>query len=162
MLHSLWNYVSVKAMADRQLRGRGMLVLDQGLVQAIWSARMCGKGSSPDWSSLIGRSWFEQCMFVHVEAPTDVAAERLATRPQRHSRMQRQDRLRQQALWSKGEMLIDQLGEMIAAELLRLALPERLLRIRSDVGSDPAKAAELIVAHTRDWGRQPARAAAAA
>lgn len=153
-LHSLWNFLSVEAMASRQLRGHGILVLDQGLVQAIWSARMreTQDGPAAGWHALVEDAWLGQCLFVQVECSLDVAIERLAARKARTSRMQRPGQLQELALWSRGAALVTELGEMLETGLRHRSLANRRVAIRtgSDVSSDVL--ARILFEHIRSAG----------
>lgn len=151
-LHSIWNFLSVQAMAVQQLRGRGLMVLDQGLVQAIWSARMSevASGGAAAWEELIGGDWLDQCLFVQVECGSQVAMERLRAREERTSRMQRAERLDELALWSKGETLVSELGKMVEAGLRRTAPTGRLILIRTDDGSGAPALAALVLSQLFD------------
>lgn len=152
--HSLWNLMSVQAMANRHLRGRGLMVLDQGLVQAIWSARMHESRGDGDvgWGALLSDDWLEQCCFVQVGCDAETAMERLRNRKQRTSRMQRPDRLQELAEWSRGEALVTELGGMAEGLLRRKSLANRLIRIRTDEGSS-ASALAATVLETTSAGR---------
>ena len=150
LLKSLWNYCSVLAMALNHARnGKGTLVLDQGVAQALWSARMHGVGSNPapDSASLTAGGCFDRSLFVRVETPTEVAAARLQRRRFKTSRMQRPDRIGQQSLWDKANEITTDLTGRIEAELERRHLRGRLIRVKSDDSSDPAETARVIVAH---------------
>jgi hypothetical protein len=145
--HSLWNLISVQAMAARHLRGRGLMVVDQGLVQAVWSARMREKRGNGDagWGALLNDDWLGQCCFVQVGCKAETAMERLGNRKQRTSRMQRPDRLQELAEWSRGEALVTELSGMIEGMLRRKSLANRLIRIRTDDGSSASVQAAMLL-----------------
>lgn len=145
--HSLWNLISVQAMASRHLRGDGLMVLDQGLLQAIWSARMRERRGDGDagWGALLNDDWLGQCCFVQVGCNAETAMERLGNRKQRTSRMQRPDRLPELAEWSRGEALVTELGGMIEGMLHRKSLANRLIRIRTDDGSSASVQAAIVL-----------------
>lgn len=160
--HSLWNLISVQAMASRHLRGRGLMVLDQGLLQAIWSARMRenrGDGGA-GWGALLNDDWLGQCCFVQVGCNAETAMERLRNRKQRTSRMQRPDRLQELAEWSRGETLVTELGGMTEGMLRRKSLANRLIRIRTDDGSSASVLAAMVLEPLLQAGSMglPARA----
>jgi RecA/RadA recombinase len=146
-VHSVWNLISVQAMVGQHLRGHGLMVLDQGLVQAIWSAKMreiCGDGDV-GWDALLNDAWVDQCCFVQVECEIETALGRLSERQQRTSRMQRADRLREGPLWSRGRVLVTQLGTMTEELLRHRSLTNRLIRIRTDNGLSPPALAEAVL-----------------
>lgn len=161
--HSMWNFLSVEAMASHQLRRRGLLVLDQGPVQAIWSARMheTEDGTASDWQALVGDDWLEQCFFVQVECRTDIALERLRARKERTSRMQRPDRQAELTLWSKGAALVIELGEMIETGLCRKSLANRRITIRTDGDASAHALAEILLEKIRSAGLNAALSQAA-
>jgi hypothetical protein len=156
--HSLWNLISVQAMAGRHLRGHGLMVLDQGLVQAVWSARMREKRDDGDdgWSALLNDDWLGQCCFVQVGCKAETAMERLGNRKQRTSRMQRPDRLQELAEWSRGEALVTELSGMIEGMLRRKSLANRLIRIRTDDGSGASVQAVMLLESLLQAGGAPA------
>ncbi len=158
--HSLWNLISVQAMAGRHLRGRGLMVVDQGLVQAVWSARMREKHGDGDgdvgWGALLNDDWLGQCCFVQVGCNAETAMERLGNRKQRTSRMQRPDRLQELAEWSRGEALVAELSGMIEGMLRRKSLANRLIRIRTDDGSSASVQAVKVLESLLQAGGAPA------
>lgn len=156
--HSVWNLISVQAMANRHLRGRGLMVLDQGLVQAIWSARMREKrrDGDPGWPALLSDEWLGQSYFVQVGCEIETAMERLHGRKQRTSRMQRPDRLQELAEWSRGEALVSELGTMTERLLGQKAIADRFIRIRTDDGSNASDLAAIVLEPLRQAGSVPA------
>lgn len=153
-LHSLWNFLSVEAMASRQLRGHDILVLDQGLVQAIWSARMreTQDGSAASWHAIVDDAWLGQCFFVQIECRMDVAMGRLSARKARTSRMQRPDRFQELALWSRGAALVTELGEMVETGLRRRSLANRRVTVRVDGDVDSHALAQILFEQIRGAG----------
>lgn len=145
--HSLWNLISVQAMTNQHLRGRGLMVLDQGLVQAIWSARMRENRGDGDvgWGALLSDDWLGQCCFVQVGCKAETAMERLRNRKQRTSRMQRPDRLQELAEWSRGEALVTELGGMTEGLLRHKSFANRLIRIRTDDGLSASVLAAMVL-----------------
>ena len=87
-----WNFLSVLAMQAPAQRG-GLLIADQGLAQGIWTARIRhGRDAMPVRSVCdeLG-DWIGETLFIHVDAPTPVAQQRLAPRRQRTSLFQEPD-----------------------------------------------------------------------
>ena len=149
---SIWNYCSVLAMCLRHSRrGREMLVLDQGLVQAIWTGRMHreGDGEHLQVASLIDPNWFDECLFVHVKASKQVARTRLGQRERKTSQLQLSDPAGLQTLWSKGDRITSQLRIQVEHELNRRSLQNRLIEVSSDGQHSPRQLARFILARLR-------------
>ena len=143
-----WNFLSVLAMQSRR-RPDDLLIADQGLAQAIWTARIHhGQDAAPARPIFdqVDR-WIGETLFIHVEAPTAVARQRLAKRRQHTSRFQNADSIADLALWERGAEVIDHIADEIEQELERRRLPGRLLRIRSDDGDTPLDRARHIRDH---------------
>lgn len=140
-----WNFVSVLAMQARTNR-RSILVYDQGLAQALWTARVqhgpeaAPAGNRGDWQ----RRWLEGTLFVHVEAPPSTARQRLATRARATSRFQRADSQDDHALWDQGRQAVDRIDRELREALLAAGKTGRLLRI--DAGTTSARNAARIIA----------------
>lgn len=140
-----WNFLSVLAMHLRQGHN-GLLIADQGLAQAIWTARIHhGRDAAPAepvFNQLDG--WIGETLFIHVEAPTAVARQRLARRRRHTSRFQNAESIANLALWARGEEAIEHIADEIEGELERRHLPGRLLRISGDGGDTPLDRAKHI------------------
>lgn len=91
--------------------------------------------------------WIGKTLFIHVDAPTTIARERLGRRSQHSSRFQNADCIDDASLWARGDEVIEHLADAIAAELGRRGLEGRLLRIASDGGDTPLDRARLIRDH---------------
>jgi AAA domain len=147
-LKTIWNYCSVLAMITRHSRcGRHLLVLDQGIVQAIWTGRMHSGGDAwqVDAAALIAGEWFSQCLFVHVRAAKDLARSRLQARGGKTSRLQRPDSIGRQALWDKAEGTALQLAGEIESALRGRSRQSRFLDVRNDGRDSPQEIAVRIV-----------------
>jgi len=79
----LWNFWSVCALILRhRRRGRGILVMDQGVFQAIWSVGYLSRESliADQWHSWLQRFDLHDVNVVEAQVPVDVARERLIFR----------------------------------------------------------------------------------
>lgn len=143
-----WNFLSVLAMQLRQRRN-SLLIADQGLAQAIWTARIHhGQDAAPAkpvFDQLDG--WIGETLFIHVEAPTAVARQRLARRRRHTSRFQNAESIADLSLWARGEEAIEHIADEIEGELERRHLPGRLLHIPGDGGDTPLDRAKHIRDH---------------
>lgn len=143
-----WNFLSVLAMQSQPER-RGMLIVDQGLAQAIWTARINhGPDAAPAEPVFhqLG-SWIGETLFIHVDAPTTIAQQRLARRRRHTSRFQDAKCIGDVALWARGEEVIEHIAEEIEGELRRRGLSSRLLRIPSGGDDTPLDRATHIRDH---------------
>lgn len=133
---SLWNRTSVEAMLLDRRHGAGMLVLDQGRIQAEWSQAMHGWRPAGDDAG--GKDGRDQCLFVWVDAPPEVARRRLAARGAVTARLQRPGAGGE--AWTRGDGLVRDLAARLEAR------PSHVLRLANGDGADPAALAAQIVA----------------
>ena len=154
---TVWNYCSVLAMSRRHSRLRqDVLVLDQGLVQALWTGEMHREQSDPPLgAATIGADWIESCLFVHVRSSPRTARSRLQRRVEKTSRMQRPDRIGDQALWNKAARIDIDLAGQIESELSQRSLEDRLIHLRCDSRATPDELASSIIAHLETVGGRP-------
>jgi hypothetical protein len=150
-----WNFWSVLAMQLRQARD-GLLIADEGLAQAIWTARVHHGPNAASAQTVFKQldSWIGETLFIHVDAPAAVARQRLAGRRHHTSRFQDTDRLGDVALWARGEALIERVAQEIDEELGRRNLHGRLLRIASAGGDTPLDRAKHICDYVRRIERE--------
>jgi thymidylate kinase len=144
-LKTRWNFCSVLAMHVRRPRN-GLLIADEAVGQAIWTARVHhGRDAAPA-DRLFHRlhDWIGETLFIHVDAPVGVAQQRLAGRSQQSSRFQNGDRINDVELWARGEECMERVVREIGEELDRRNLHGRLLRIASDGDDTPLDRAKYI------------------
>lgn len=147
-LKTRWNYWSVLAMQLRRGR-KGLLIAEEALGQAIWTARVHHGERAVPASTVFPRldNWLGETLFVHVDASPDVARRRLAGRSQHTSRFQNADRIGDVWLWARGQAAIERISQEIGEELRRRNLRGRLLRVASDGDDTPLDRAKLIYEH---------------
>lgn len=145
-LKTRWNFLSVLAM---QARPHGLLIADEGLAQAMWTARIHHGLDAAPADSMFDHldRWIEETLFVRIDAPPAVARRRLAGRIQRTSRFQTVDSLADIALWARGDTAMERVAQDIEGELRRRDLHGRLIRIASDGNDTPLDRAR----HVRDY-----------
>ena len=89
----------------------------------------------------------EGLLFVHVDAPTPVAQQRLAPRRQRTSLFQEPDCIGDDSLWATGEEAVQRIQQEIGDALESRGLAERLIRIPSGGSDTPLDRAKAILEH---------------
>lgn len=143
-----WNFLSVLAMQLRQRRN-GLLIADQGLAQAIWTARIHHGHDAAPAKAVFDQldSWIGETLFILVETPTAVARQRLSRRRVHTSRFQNAESFDDLALWARGKDVIEHIADEIEGELERRHLSGRLLRIPSDGEDTPLDRARHIRDH---------------
>lgn len=151
---TLWNFLSVLAMQLGQRPSSPLLIQDQGLAQAIWSARVNQQGGAASLRGLFGRvgGWPDRTLFVHVEAPVSLARERLSRRKRQTSRFQQPERLSDGALWAKGEAIARDIADELQQELGRRGRSAHFLSIRTDAGDPPRSQALKVRQHLERLG----------
>lgn len=137
---------TVTALYTHMRRRRLQAVLDQGMLQALWSVQL--RATSGDVSALMELVLMDAAksgrIHVSVETPTRVCAERLASRASKHSRMQTSGATKDPQAWETAELLRRSvLGSLRAAYRKQGIAP---LIIVVDGTADPATAARQIMA----------------
>ena len=119
--------LAVQELTARAQRGDRVALLEEGLVQTLWSVGLRSSVDSldqlVDWLASTTRAKF----VVLVDAPTGTVLDRLAARPSRHSRTQRLAPDRRLPELALGRGLLDG---------LLAGLPGEVLTVRND-GSVP-------------------------
>ncbi len=84
----LLQWLATAHLLERAHRGPGVQLLEEGALQAIWTAALRSRGLRPQalWSCLPARARSD--VVVLVDVSPEVAADRLAGRSSRHSRTQ--------------------------------------------------------------------------
>lgn len=106
LLRWTWCLWSVAAyMADERSRGDKVTVLDQGLLQGFWSVLLKSRhrGTSEHWLDIMAAIGLDDIVFVELRGGIDLARNRIRSRDDRASRLQRQAPTGEGALWTKAE-----------------------------------------------------------
>lgn len=112
-----WNFWSILgwyAWLYRRLPPDYIVLVDQGLVQAVWSIRFSARVQQADWAAFLTRCGLSHMMLVALQTPPDVARQRLAARAAGSSRMEAYARDGFQKEWSKAAALFEELSEVLA------------------------------------------------
>jgi adenylate kinase family enzyme len=103
-----FNLATVRSLYARLERRKENAVLDQGLLQALWSVQLRAPDGSADplLRDILREAAPKRRIYVSVSTPPKVCAQRLATRASKHSRMQTQaDAQQQWQAWETAEKL---------------------------------------------------------
>ncbi|CAN7630298.1 hypothetical protein [Mesorhizobium sp. LjNodule214] len=137
----IWNLsVLVAYVENERPRRNTIVIMDQGLLQGFWSILLKSKhrATSEKWLDILSAIGVHDMVFVHLRGETGVARDRLQTRGDRSSRMQRTSPDRDPDLWSTadrscremaaaletGMATEDHVGVLAAVDVDRLASPE--------------------------------------
>ena len=92
-------------------RGSGTAVVEEGLVQALWTAGLMPSGpvNVPELVGLAAAAPARADLVVHLDVPVELAAERLGSRSSRHSRIQRMPASERLDALRAGAYLLDEL-----------------------------------------------------
>ena len=151
-----WNFLSVLAM-QAPVQRDGLLIADQGLAQGIWTARIRhGRDAMPvrSVSDELG-DWIGETLFIHVDAPTPIAQQRLAPRRERTSLFQEPDCIGDVSLWASGEDAVQCIQQEIGEALQHRGLSGRLIRIPSGGSDTPLDRARSILEHLTKLELEP-------
>jgi hypothetical protein len=83
MVRVIWNLWSTAAfIASKRSLAHSVTLMDQGLLQGIWSVLLTGKGrrTAEDWSDILAEFGTSDFAFVLLVAPRDLARARLLAR----------------------------------------------------------------------------------
>jgi len=82
-------WLAVQGLEARATRTAGVHVLQEGLVQTLWTLALRARGSHLELVRMLGRrAYSPDHLLVVVDAPPELVSTRLATRTSRHSRTQ--------------------------------------------------------------------------
>jgi AAA domain len=114
-------WLSLVGLGSRARRTQGVSVLEEGLVQTLWtlSLRAGRDVSGRIWATVPGSAHAD--LLVVVESPVDVALERLRRRTSRHSRTQHLPVVRQRDELLRGLALLDELVNRSGLHTVRVA-----------------------------------------
>jgi RecA/RadA recombinase len=120
-------------------------VLDQGLLQALWSVQLKADNGQ-DFRSLVAGTLTEAAssprIHVAVETPQQVCVARLGSRVSKHSRMQGAEASGDRALWETAEHLRRTILADLGAVYQRLGVPDPTITV--DGTADPVVTAGQI------------------
>lgn len=97
-----------KRVLARSRRSGGLAVLDEGLVQALWSAGLRSPGTLPSTLVELAESAVRPDVVVHVDVPHRLAVDRLAARRSKHSRVQRLPEKDQLPALQRGDVFLNE------------------------------------------------------
>lgn len=130
-----------------QLERRGLsAVLDQGLLQALWSVQL--RARNGDTQALIGDALSDAVdkgrVYVSVATPAMICVDRLATRQSKHSRLQARGAADTERTWEKAEFLRRSLLNTLATAGRKQGIAPRIITV--DGTARPDETAGQIVA----------------
>lgn len=103
-----WLELMVTQTIMRRSKPQEMAILDQGLLQAIWSIGIHGSYQGPiETLAATSSAWQLPDLIVVVQVPPAQIASRLDARTSRHSRLQHLDPADQKRQQERGRLLID-------------------------------------------------------
>jgi hypothetical protein len=117
----VWNLVALLAYIETErTRRNSIVILDQGLLQGFWSILLKSKcrKTSEKWLDILATVGVHDMVFVHLRSETDVARDRLLTRGDRSSRLQRASPDSDAALWSAADRACHEMAADLAREVL--------------------------------------------
>jgi len=98
--------VAQQLLDQARRSGSGAAVLEEGLLQALWSAGLRTRSASvPDLVGLASTT-ARPDVVVHLDVPVELALERLRSRTSQHSRVQQLGRAEQLAEMQRGDALL--------------------------------------------------------
>ena len=155
-LRAVFTVATVVSLYANVGRRRISAVLDQGLLQALWSVqlRLPGNDSDALVADLLKEAAHSGRFHVSVETPSEVCAERLEARASKHSRMQDPGAAGDPHAWAKAELLHRTILSDFWAACRRQGSPQRVIVV--DGTADPVEVAGQIVAAFLQFAAAPA------
>lgn len=117
----VWNLASLVAyIGNERTRGNSIVIMDQGLLQGFWSISLKSKcrKTSEKWLDILATVGVHDMVFVHLRSETSVARDRLLTRGDRSSRMQRASPDSDADLWSAADRACHEMTADLVREML--------------------------------------------
>ena len=154
-LRAVFTVATVVSLYANLGRRRIGAVLDQGLLQALWTVqlRWTGTGCDALVADLLKDAACSGRFHVAVETPPEVCAERLAARTSKHSRMQAAGAGVDTHAWAKAEHLHRTILSDFWAACRRQGVQRRMIVV--DGTADPAEVAGQIMAAFLPFGLAP-------
>lgn len=116
----LAQWLATERLVARSRRGAGVRLLEEGLVQTTWTARLRAHhlGAADLWPSVPSAS--RPHLVLHLDVPPDLAMHRLRDRASLHSRVQRLGPRRQAAELRRGQRILDEVLDTCPMPVHRL------------------------------------------
>ncbi len=146
-----FNLASVISLCRFLERSGQSSVLDQGVLQAIWSIglRATDGFAIERWEDVVAEAANEIRIHVSVECPTALCMQRLDSRSAKHSRMQAGELSGSPLAWKRAELLRQEILAEVQSAYGRRGLRPRLLVV--DGTSGPEEAAKSILTRLGDF-----------
>ncbi len=144
-LRAVFSVATVSSLHANLQRRTASAVLDQGVLQALWSVQLKADNGQ-DCSALVAAILTEAAssarIHVSVETPQEVCVTRLGSRVSKHSRMQSAGASGDRALWETAELLRRAILADLGAAYRRLGVPDPTIAV--DGTANPVVAARQI------------------
>ncbi len=142
---AVFSIATVMSLYNKITRRGADAVLDQGLLQALWSVqlRAADGGSAALVAATLKDAARSGRIHISVETPPAICAKRLGSRGSKHSRMQETTAARDHTAWESAEMLRQTLLGNLRAAYRKQGVPPRMIVV--DGTADPVQTATQIV-----------------
>lgn len=141
-----WNFWTVIAVILRHRRkGKGLLVLDQGLLQAVWSVGYMARSpiDLKSWMLWLRRFGLRDVFLVIAEVPPDLAHERVVQRNDANSRVLFAETTGDPDAWFMIESLLQSIVTASRDEICK----KRVCRVLTDGSLTATESAVRIIDH---------------
>lgn len=155
-LRAVFTLATVLSLYSNLGRRRIGAVLDQGALQAIWTIQLRQPAADADAfiANLLKRAATARHIYVSVETPTDVCAERLDARVSKHSRMQLADGDRDLDLWQRAERLRQTIINDFRATCRKQGIRPQIVTVDGS-GNSEIVANQIVAALLQIWTELP-------
>jgi hypothetical protein len=155
---NFWSIVAL--MAEGRASDDRVMVVDQGLVQAIWSVQLSSlKALSLDaWAPILLMAGFAETLLVHVQTDIAVSRQRVSARERSRTRLGAGGSNEQSKRWQVASQNMSNLIEWAQKTIPRDQYGERVITVVNHEGAPEAAAAEIAAAYFK---RHPLKACVA-
>lgn len=143
---NFWSIVAL--MAEGRVNDNRVMIVDQGLIQAIWSVQLSAlKTLSLDsWVPIILAAGFTETLLVHVQADISVSRRRVSARDRNRTRLDPGMSDEQSQRWQVASRNMNNLVEWAQETMPHDQFGERLLTVMNSEGAPETAAAEIASA----------------
>ena len=141
LIRVTWNLCAVAAyVLDQRSGSTAITVMDQGLVQGLWSVRLKSRRrrTSEKWHDILSGVGMDDTVLVHLRGETGLARGRLLKRGDRSSRVQRAST----GIWLEADRAYREMAADLAKGLPANEAAPLVAAIDVDASTSPEEVAE--------------------
>ena len=148
VVSNFWSVVALMAEARTQQRDH-VLIVDQGLLQAVWSVQLSSlrQPALNTWAPLLLASGLAETLVAYVQTDIAVCRGRLSTRNRNRTRLDLGTSDEQFLKWQLASQQMSELVDWAQTIMPSSAGQPNIVRVANDAGAPEAAAAEIASAY---------------